>query len=423
MDIPAQMFKIAAGERLPFEQADIVQTGWAIEGRVYAEDPYRGFLPSSGTITGYCEPPATNLDTTPQSLDRLGFDSRGLRIDAGVVDGSVVEPHYDPMLSKVIVRAESRTAAIERLRALLNEYVVPGVQTNIPFLQAVLDRDRFKDGDTTTHFIEEEFPTGFSAVSAQPTQDIVRVAHVVASVYCQLQSAQAPVPRSSARLQVHDASGKELLRAEVNSTTSQPQHEGSELTYRVDTPSDHETRVCILEPMSVEPLTGGEIVAIRPISCDTASAPAQEHHAEPVDPANAVVHVLKIPHGGHGLWPTLYNGVKYFVQIGSPGDLTLAEAIGSSGTELAEVAQSKQASDGTVRAPMAGNVVDIRVNAGDRVVSGQTLLTLEAMKMQNVLTAPVSGTVHETHCRPGDHVGIDQALLHIRTEAETETTR
>ena len=159
LDLVEWMIRVAAGEKLPLRQKDVKLDGWAVEARVYAEDPARGFLPSIGRLTRYREPPVSD----------------SLRVDSGVTEGSEITVHYDPMIAKMIAHGKDRTAAIDELQVALDAFHIRGVNHNLSFLTAVLDHERFRSGRLSTEFIAEEFPDGFRA-SASPAVLAVMIA-------------------------------------------------------------------------------------------------------------------------------------------------------------------------------------------------------------------------------------------------------
>eukprot|EP00168_Porphyra_purpurea_P005567 TRINITY_DN1664_c0_g1_i8.p1 TRINITY_DN1664_c0_g1~~TRINITY_DN1664_c0_g1_i8.p1 ORF type:complete len:407 (-),score=140.24 TRINITY_DN1664_c0_g1_i8:301-1521(-) len=185
VDLPVEMLRIAGGERLSVSQEEVTMEGVALEARVYAEDPRRGFLPATGVIGSYREPllgvdppgpPATAAGGSgakaaptnggdaawpPAHLARLGFDASGVLVDSGVADGTPVGVHYDPLLAKVVVHGPDRGAALAKLGAALDAYVIGGVTTNIPFLRALTRHPKVLAGDLTTTLIGEEYPDGF----------------------------------------------------------------------------------------------------------------------------------------------------------------------------------------------------------------------------------------------------------------------
>ena len=159
LDLVEWMIRVAAGEKLPLQQKDVKLSGWAVEARVYAEDPARGFLPSIGRLTRYREPPASD----------------SLRMDSGVAEGSEITMHYDPMIAKVVAHGKDRTAAIDELQAALDAFQIRGLKHNLSFLAAVLGHERFRAGRLSTEFIAEEFPDGFQA-TASPAAHAVMIA-------------------------------------------------------------------------------------------------------------------------------------------------------------------------------------------------------------------------------------------------------
>jgi len=172
IDLVKEMINVAAGKKLPYKQSDIGINGWAIEARVYAEDPFKGFLPQIGILKNYREP-------FP--------DNPNIRTDTGIQEGAEISVHYDPMISKLIVHGADRTEALNLMRDSLDSYVIHGLNHNIPFLRSILDHEKFINGNITTKFIEEEYPGGFSMDYINITNDDYDfLITTVASIYCQL---------------------------------------------------------------------------------------------------------------------------------------------------------------------------------------------------------------------------------------------
>src|SRR3982751_4551932 len=163
LDLVEQMIRVAAGEKLAFAQGDVARRGWAIECRINAEDPVRGFLPSTGRL-GVFRPPSTTL----QAGDPQPAGTPGVRVDTGVYEGGEIPIHYDSLICKLIACGSDRAAAIATMRDALNGFVVRGVASNLAFQSALLGHPRFAAGDFTTAFIAEEFPQGFGAVTVAP---------------------------------------------------------------------------------------------------------------------------------------------------------------------------------------------------------------------------------------------------------------
>ena len=194
LDLVEQMIRVAAGEKLAFTQDDVKLDGWAVETRVYAEDPYRGFLPSTGRLVRYW-PPAIRLparagmtacaqgDSGIPALD-AGSDDVCVRVDDGVADGGEVSMFYDPMIAKLITWAPTREAAIDAQVAALDQFVIDGISDNVDFLSALMQHPRFRSGDITTGFIAEEYPDGFhgAPADAQLIADLAVIAGMVAVI-------------------------------------------------------------------------------------------------------------------------------------------------------------------------------------------------------------------------------------------------
>jgi propionyl-CoA carboxylase alpha chain len=170
VDLVEQMIRVAYGETLPFAQDDLKINGWAMESRLYAEDPYRGFLPSIGRLSRY-RPPAEEATST-----------RAVRNDTGVFEGGEISMYYDPMIAKLCTWAPDRAAAIEEMRLALDAFEVEGIGHNLPFLASVYDHPKFTSGNMTTAFIEEEFPDGFDGVPLV-ARDVKRVAAAISAMY------------------------------------------------------------------------------------------------------------------------------------------------------------------------------------------------------------------------------------------------
>ena len=183
LDLVELMLRVAAGDKLPLQQKDVLLNGWAIESRLYAEDPYRNFLPSTGRLARY-RPPAEEHDA-----------EHAVRNDTGVYEGGEISTFYDPMIAKLCTWAPTRIAAIEGMQEALDQFEVEGVGNNIPFLSAVMAQDRFREGRITTGYIAEEFPDGFAGVGL----DRVALTHLAALACVSARAATRPRSNSSAR--------------------------------------------------------------------------------------------------------------------------------------------------------------------------------------------------------------------------------
>ncbi|HEX9646950.1 MAG TPA: acetyl/propionyl/methylcrotonyl-CoA carboxylase subunit alpha [Alphaproteobacteria bacterium] len=351
LDLVEQMIRIAAGERLAITQDQVPLQGWAIEARVYAEDPSRGFLPSVGRLTRFI-PPA---------------EGAGVRVDAGVAEGDEITRFYDPMIAKLIVHDASREAAIARMRRALDRFVVHGVRTNIAFLAAVLAHPRFADGRLSTGFIAEVFGAGYDAAEAPAA-----VADVLAAVaaFADRRTAERAaaigglVPARECRLAI--AIGAQRIDAAVSAI---------EAGYRVALDS----RILTVASDSWRP--GLDLFEGR------------------VDGREVAVQIRR---GARGTWQLVHGGAEVEVLVR-----------GARAAELAARMPAKQAADLSklLLSPMPGLMVSLAVADGDQVKAGEPLCVIDAMKMENVLRAERDGTVAEIKVRPGDSVAVDQVLM------------
>ena len=350
LDLVAWMIRIAAGERLDFGQDEIGFSGWAIECRVYAEDPLRDFMPSVGRLVRYREPTA----------------GPHLRVDSGVTEGSEITVHYDPMIAKVVSHGETREAAIERMQAALDAFYLRGIDHNMSFLAAVMATDRFRDGRLSTDFIAEEFPDGFreAAAPALARETMIAVAAVVQRRTAERAPAlEVPAPPGPLDAWVVRIDG------EAHGITLQPFDGGYRVTGAVED--------CAIESdwRPGEALFFGRI--------DGRAVTVQ------IDRRGPAFH---LSHGGARVEA-----------------LVLRPKV----AELAARMPPKQAPDRSrfLLSPMPGLLVKLAVAAGQEVKAGEELAVVEAMKMENVLRAERDGVVARIHAEPGASLAVDQAIL------------
>ena len=363
IDLVEQMIRVAAGEKLAIRQSDVKQSGWAIESRIYAEDPYRGFLPSIGRLVRY-RPPAEGK-----------HGDVSVRVDTGVEEGGEISMFYDPMAAKLVTHASDRVAAIEAMSDALDAFAIEGVEHNIPFLAAVMQNPRFREGPLSTGFIAEEFPDGFRGLTAEGD-----TLHIIAAVAAALDHIHGERKRRiSGQL-----TGRAVTRAK-----------------------DRVVRVGVAE-LTLEVLRQEDAVAVR---FDGAKGSAKrtmvlQSYWRPGDPVwqglidgRAVwLHVRPLPNG----FQLSHRGVREKVYV-----LTSREAA------LSRLMLEKKSADSgkIVRSPMPGLVLSVAVVVGQEVEAGDTLAVVEAMKMENVLRAERDGTVKTIHVKAGDSVAVDAALV------------
>jgi len=358
VDLVEQMIRVAAGEKLPFAQEDIALEGWAIESRLYAEDPYRGFLPSIGRLTRYRPPQETVSDTAK------------VRNDTGVYEGGEISMYYDPMIAKLCTWAPTRAQAVEEMRVALDAFEVEGIGHNLPFLSAVMDHPKFVAGEMTTAFIAEEYPEGFDGVIL-PEDALRRIAAAAAAMNRVGEIRRA---RVSGRMDNHERHvGRDwvvTLQGERFAVTIDADPEGASVSFE----DGAQMRIA-------SDWTPGNPLAVLD-----------------VDGVPLVLKVGKIS-GGFRLRT---RGADLKCHVRTPRQ-----------AELAALMPEKAAADTSkmLLCPMPGLIVKVDVAEGDEVQEGQALCTVEAMKMENILRAERKGVVAKINAGAGDSLGVDDVIM------------
>ena len=351
-DLVEMMIRVAAGEKLALAQDDVTLTGWAMESRVYAEDPFRNFMPSIGRLSGYREP-----------------EGEGVRVDSGVYEGGEVSMHYDPMISKLITYGDNREAAIDLMVDALDAYYIRGVNHNISFLNALMVHPRFVAGELTTNFIAEEFPDGFNA-------DLV--------------------PQNNPHIAVVVAAAVHQEYRERSSQIS-GQSEGHE--YQVP---DNWVVITGAEetPVSMTLTLSGFLVSI---GNEDYSVVTDWALGEPLFEAeiNGQLITVQVERSGSG-YKLFYRGAEINALVLSP-----------KAAELNKLMLEKVPADLSrfLLSPMPGLLVKLAVKVGDQVKAGEELAVVEAMKMENSLRAVNDGIVAKISAEAGDSLMVDQAIL------------
>jgi propionyl-CoA carboxylase alpha chain len=348
LDLVELMFLAAAGEKLPLTQADVTINGWAIESRVYAEDPFRNFLPSTGRLTRY-NPPAENLVQVPF-----------IRNDTGVAEGSEITTYYDPMIAKLCTWAPTRIEAIDAMADALDEFELEGVGNNIPFVAAVMQQERFRSGRLTTGYIAEEFPNGFNGVEL----DAESLTHLAAIACCSafaLDKRLYPsTPQPRAVIIASQRWDFSVKADGIEYWLTAP--DGKKLL--VETGWKPGSTLCIarvdgnLHHVKIQRVTGGFRLRWRG--------------------ADLVARVLL---------PAVADLVP-LMPVKVPPDLSKF-----------------------LLCPMPGQIVRIDIAEGDIVESGQTLAIVEAMKMENVLKAEKRAKISKIRVKPGSVLAVDEVIL------------
>lgn len=363
VDLVEQMIRVAAGEKLAIAQKDVTLTGWAVESRLYAEDPFRNFLPSIGRLVKY-RPPA-----------EVSQDGITVRNDTGVQEGGEISIHYDPMIAKLVTHAPSRAAAIEAQATALDSFYVDGIRHNIPFLSALMHHPRWREGNLSTGFIAEEFPKGF-AVRVPEGEIERRIAAVGAAIDHVL---------GERKRQISGQMGGRIVQRERRRAVW----------------LDH-------QEILLEVAREGEAIAVRFVDAESNAGNA---------------HLLQSPwKPGDPVWQGTIDGHVVAVQA---RPIANGIRLAHQGVEVpvyvwteAEAASAKlmpvtTASDTGKKllCPMPGLIISIGVTEGQEVKAGETLAVVEAMKMQNVLRAEQDGTVKKIHASVGATLAVDALIL------------
>ncbi|APG63692.1 acetyl/propionyl-CoA carboxylase subuit alpha [Sphingorhabdus lutea] len=358
VDLVEQMIRVAAGEQLAMKQDDVKINGWAIENRVYAEDPYRGFLPSTGRLTRYAPP------VTGWSGDLRGID--GVRVDDGVMDGGEVSIYYDPMIAKLITWGETRDEAADKQIAALDQFILQGVGHNIDFLSAIMQHPRFRSGELTTGFIADEYPDGFEGADFDEKllQKLSAIAAFISTADAdralrtsgQLGDALQPTNKWLIKFKEHQfnvlVDGDKLYVDDADMHLSMSYSPGDNL---------------------IEAQFEDEIIFVK---------------------------VAKRRTGYH--FTTRGRGHDVDAFAAHYGDYA-AHMIEKIPPDLSKF----------LLCPMPGLITIIYVNVGDKVEAGQPLAVVEAMKMENILRAEKAGVIKSIEAEQGQSLAVDQIILEM----------
>ncbi|WP_341234903.1 acetyl/propionyl/methylcrotonyl-CoA carboxylase subunit alpha [uncultured Sulfitobacter sp.] len=373
VDLVEQMIRVANGENLTITQDDVKLTGWAIENRLYAEDPYRGFLPSIGRLTRY-RPPMEIAAGPLLKNDKWQGDApsgdMAVRNDTGVYEGGEISMYYDPMIAKLCTWAPTRAEAIEAMRVALDSFEVEGIGHNLPFLSAVMDHPIFTAGDMTTAFIEEQYPDGFQGVEL-PEAELRRIAAATSAMH---RVSEIRRTRVSGRMDNHERKVGTAWNVAIQGQS-----------YDVDIAADHEGATVTFEDGHEMRVAGDW-------------TPGDHLATMTVDNAPLIFKVGKISGG----FRIRARGADLKVHVRNPRQ-----------AELARLMPEKLPPDTSklLLCPMPGLVVKIDVEVGDEVQEGQNLCTIEAMKMENILRAEKKGTVSKINASAGDSLAVDDVII------------
>jgi propionyl-CoA carboxylase alpha chain len=366
LDLVEQMIRVAAGENLAFKQEDIKLNGWSMECRINADDPFRNFLPSTGRLVKY---------RPPEELD-------GVRVDTGVYEGGEIPMHYDSMIAKLIVHGKDRTEAIEKMRSSLNDFVIRGIHSNIPFQAALLQHPRFVSGDFTTGFIAEEYPDGFKKDSVQPA-DPKRLAALAAFMRY----------RYLEHIQMIDG-----------------QLAGHEMTIAKKFVVVTGSRVGSIEDIQEVPIRVELKDGIYSVYIEEVGDISRYNIVSNWRPGEICLYATI--NGTHKITAQVERkGVKYALVLdGAHYECMVLSPLGA---ELQRRMLVKIAPDTSklVMSPMPGLLTNISVKVGEAVTAGQKLAAIEAMKMENTLVASQDGVVADICANVGESLAVDQLII------------
>ncbi len=357
LDIVELMLRSAAGEKLPLKQSDVTLTGWAVETRIYAEDPYRGFLPSTGRLVRY-RPPTEGK-----------FGDVVIRNDTGVYEGGEISVYYDPMIAKLCAHAPARLAAIDAMASALDEFRIEGIAHNIAFLTAIMHNARFRSGKLTTAFIADEFPEGFHGI---PLDETLTRRFAAAAVAAKL----ARTDRAS----------------HISGTLNGAHVSGTEFAVLLD-----DAKVAVTEAYFLDgrfrARIGGQLYEA----------------AIDWDPGDTAMHIVENATRSTIQIERLQGGYR----LSHAGARIVATVRSREAAALAALMPKKAPPDTSkmLICPMPGLVVSVNVSEGQDVKAGETLAVVEAMKMENVLIAERDGIIRKINAKKGDSIALDDVIL------------
>jgi propionyl-CoA carboxylase alpha chain len=363
IDLVEQMIRVAAGEKLAMTQDDIIIDGWAIENRVYAEDPYRGFLPSTGRLTRY-RPPVAGWAENEDANGRRGIE--GIRVDDGVYDGGEVSMFYDPMIAKLITWGKTRDEAADLQIAALDRFEIEGLGHNIDFVSAIMQHPRFRLGELTTGFIAEEYPDGFHGAASSP--ELVKSLAAIAGFVATAEADRA-------------------------------RHVDGQLGDTLEPPARWQVKIGDAVH-NIEMIDGDIHVDGAPFDLSMEYDPGDRLIEAEIGEDELAVKIAKTRTGFH----LTTRGATHVASV-LPGHIAhlTTHMIEKIPPDLSKF----------LICPMPGLLTTLHVNVGDKVEAGQPLAVVEAMKMENILRAEKSGTVKLVNAQAGDSLAVDAVILEM----------
>jgi len=362
LDLVEQMIRVAAGEKLSFTQADVKRDGWAMECRINAEDPYRQFLPSTGRLMTYLPPRA----------------SEGVRVDTGVYEGGEIPMYYDSMIAKLITHGANREEAILKMQTALNQFVIKGIDSNIPFQATLMQHPDFQSGNINTGFIAKHFPDGFhGAKLEEATQDLLCA--LATSIHHQYLIRSGNI---SGQLQGH--------------ASQVP----TEFTVII---GEHGHQIYIDVELIVDQNTDLVVVGDKKFDIASAWNPGQLIFEALVNHQSVVMQIQR---------------KDVFYQLVFNGILFQAMVMPRTAAKLQQLMPFKAPPDMSqfLLSPMPGLLAEVSVKIGQKVQVGEKLAVIEAMKMENIMLAQTEGVVAEILAQHGESLSVDQPIIRFHQE-------
>jgi propionyl-CoA carboxylase alpha chain len=361
-DLVEQMIRVAAGEKLSIRQEDVKLKGWALESRIYAEDPYRNFLPSTGRLVRY-RPPA---ETTA--------NGKTIRNDTGVFEGGEISIYYDPMIAKLCTHATTREQATDLMADALDQFHIDGIRHNVAFLQAVMMHPRFRSGRLSTNFIAEEFKGGFEGADLTP----------------ELKDRMAAV---AVFMHLREEERRRRISGQLNGAAATPR----EWTVGINNQESVPVRT-MTEGKDVVAVRLGEGKFSRMVEVESAWKPGEPVFVGEVAGQPLAMQVTR----KSDQYRLVHRGATAVIGVRRPRIAALASHM----IEKPPADTSKQ-----LLCPMPGLVISIHAQVGQDVKAGEVLAVVEAMKMENVLRAERDGVVKRIAAKPGDSLPVDAVIL------------
>ncbi|CAO3621708.1 unnamed protein product [Cunninghamella blakesleeana] len=396
LDLVEQMLYSAAGYPLQLKQSDIHVNGWAIESRVYAEDP-KNYLPSIGRLLTYQEPQIDRIHNDQMTKNKTITTTNSIRCDSGFIEGSSIHVEYDPLICKLATHGKTRQEAIDTMIHALDQYVIKGVTNNIPLLRGVIAHPKFQSGNISTHFLANEYPDGFKS-PIMSSEDINRLSAIVCGMWMKKEKSRQL--QQQLKLINNDNNNNNK-----NDDNDNDNDEGSSVPLWVQL-VDEQNEIISKTQISTLMLDQDRFKASSSSFSGTYSMDwpldGLLSRTSLQDGSTFIVQYLDILDSG---FRVQYCGNKFNVTVLNEQQYLLSKYMKTKSKEL----QSEW-----IQSPMPGRIISISIKEGDQVKSGEPLIVVEAMKMQNILRSTRSGIIKKIYVYPGNNVKSGQVLIEFQ---------